>query len=673
MDKEEMIERFLEFLRGYNDKRNYVEELKKLLVLEGSNVLMIDYYDLLSYDSELADELKVHPDEVIDAANEAVSIILKEDLLEEEIKVRASFINYIKTLSPRQLNSSMAGTFVQIRGIVTAVAEGERTNGLKGFIRKAVFICKHCNEEVVVIQDPYTAGNIKKPDSCPVCGGKDFEFALDRSEVVDMREIFVQDPLEALANTGNASYVRVILFDELARMNINPGDEVLITGIVRSVSKKKNGKVLDWVLEANGVVKLTKDIEDIQISSEEAQAFEEFSKLPDFEQRFIASIAPSIVGMEIEKKVVSWALFSGEDFETPGGHVRKRAHILLFGDAGTGKSEIIKFAAEVAPKGVWVSGTHSSGVGLTAAIDSLDGKRVLRAGALVIGDRGVVALDELDKMKDDDHDKLLDALEHGKFPFNKGGFHTVLMARATVIAAANPPGGKFDLNTKTPLEELMRTFDQPLYSRFDVILPVFGKKDNLEAIARAILEKHEGKVRPPFDKEFLTKYIVYAKRKVKRVEIPDELKKLLLEYMVQLGSVSDLTATRLMEGMIRLIEARARMHLRSKATIQDFLEVRKVYNEMLKRLVLSEDEERWKEALNALGGIIWTEEEKEKVETLLQIIRFFEGEKGAHLDDIVEVAKAQGIEKEEVLKLLDEMERSGLIRQVGSKRFATKR
>ncbi|AEC52241.1 MCM2/3/5 family DNA replication licensing factor [Pyrococcus sp. NA2] len=672
MDYEEMVGRFVEFFREYNDDRNYIEELKDLLVIRGGRLLLVDFHNLLSYDFELADELRSDPDTVIRAANEAISIVLREDLRREDVDVKVAFVNYTKTFTPRQLNSSMIGSFVQVRGVVAAVAEGERTNGLKGFVKRSVFVCKNCGEEIVIQQDPYSNGS-NKPEKCPVCGGNKFELSLEKSEVVDMREIFVQDPLEVLSNVGNASYVRVVLFDELARANINPGDEVLITGIIRGISKKKNSKVLDWVLEANGVVKLTKDIEDIEISGDEAQLFEEFARAKDFEQRFIDSIAPSIVGMDIEKKVIAWALFSGDDLDTPAGHVRKRVHVLLFGDAGTGKSEIIKFAAEIAPKGVWVSGTHSSGVGLTAAIDSMDGKRVLRAGALVIGDRGVVALDELDKMKDEDHDKLLDALEHGRFPFNKGGFHTVLMARAVVLAAANPPGGRFDLNIKTPLEELMRTFDQPLYSRFDVIMPVFKNKSNLEEIARAILDKHEGKIRPPFGKDFLTRYIVYAKRKIRRVEIPDELKRLLLDYMVKLGSVSDLTATRLMEGMIRLIEARARMHLRSRATIQDFLEVRRVYNEMLKRLVLSEDEERWKDALNALGGVIWTNEEKEKVEILLQIIRFFEGDNGAYLEDIVEEAKLQGIERDEVLKLLEEMVRSGLVKQVGPKRFVTKR
>lgn len=198
---------------------------------------------------------------------------------------------------------------------------------MKGFIEKAVFVCPKCGYEVSLLQKPYE--NFVVPKECPACGARlsADNLSVEKSTVIDMREIFVQDPSDALHAAGTASYVRVILLDDNARMDVNPGDEVLITGVVRGIMRKKNGKpALGWVLEANSLTKLTKDIEDLEITPEDVQKFQDMVKDPEFDSKLIRSLAPAITGREVEKKAVLLALFSGEDYDITGTHVRKRSH-----------------------------------------------------------------------------------------------------------------------------------------------------------------------------------------------------------------------------------------------------------------------------------------------------------------------------------------------------------
>ncbi|WP_456327026.1 ATP-binding protein [Palaeococcus sp. (in: euryarchaeotes)] len=670
-DGEELIRAFVNFFRDYVDdsgKSKYIDELRRLLTVGPSKSLFVDFSELNSIAPALAEKLLNTPEVAISAAEDAVQIILKEPplLFENPPKIRVCFVNLPTTLSPREVRSEHVGKLVQVRGVISAIAEGERTNGVKGFIERAVFVCKDCGNEMVRLQRPYE--NFIVPQKCDACGSRNIELDLERCHIVDMREIFVQDPADAMHASGTASYIRVILLDDNARMDINPGDEVLITGIVRGVMTKKNGTpTLGWILEGNALIKLTKDIEDLEITPEDERKFREMVKDPEFDKKLIQSIAPDIIGREVEKKAALLPLFSGEDYEIEGVHVKKRSHVLLFGDAGTGKSAIIRYIFKIAPRAAYSTGTHASGAGLTAAIDSLDGKRVLKAGVLVLADRGVAVIDELDKMKDEEYQRMLDAMEQGWFNFNKAGFNTKLMARAIIIAAANPPGGEFDTYNYTPFDELKRLFDQPFYSRFDLIIPTFRDRDSkvLEKIAEAVLNKHMGGVKPPYDPETLTKFIAYARKAIPRVRIPESLQAVMKKHMVELAKALGSSAPRAMEALIRLTEAHARMHLREEATLADFLAARELFEEMLTRLAASDDEEKKKEVLKGLAGVIWSEERKQKVDKIWSILKYYEAfddtGDGVHVNNIIEEAKQYGISKEEVILLLEDMERENMV------------
>lgn len=262
---------------------------------------------------------------------------------------------------------------------------------------------------------------------------------------------------------------------------------------------------------------------------------------------------------------------------------------------------------------------------------------------------------------------MLDALEQGWFNFNKAGFNTRLMARAVLVAAANPPGGEFDTYNYTPFDELKRLFDQPFYSRFDLIIPTFRDKDEstLEKIAEAVLNKHTENVKPPYDPETLTKFIAYARKAIPRARIPEPLRGVMKKHMIELAKALGSSAPRAMEALIRLTEAHARMHLREEATLADFLAAKELFEEMLTRLAASDDEEKKREVLKGLAGVIWSAEKKQKVDRIWSILKYYEtidetGD-GVHINDIIEEAKQYGISKEEVILLLEEMEREGMV------------
>ncbi len=667
-DLEDRIRVFLNFFRDYVDgsgSHKYMGEITKLLVEKKDKSLTVDWFELNSMSPDLASAVMEDPEGAILAAESAVDMILKEDFFEENPpKIHVRFVNLPETLSPKHIQSKHLGRLIQIKGIITAVAEGQRTDGRSGFIEKAVFVCRDCGNEMIRLQRPYE--NFIIPQKCDACGSRNFELDIEKSRVIDKREIFVQDSEDAMRATTMPSYIRVILLDDLARMRLEPGDEVLMTIILRGVRKSQKDNSLAWVGEAVSVMKLTKDAEDIEITPQDEQKFREMAKDPDFEEKFIESIAPTVVGQDARrlKKALAWALFSGDDEVVENMHIRNRIHVLAYGPPSTAKTTITKYATELAPRHYWVSAPTTSGAGLTAALDSMDGKRVLKAGALVIASGGVAGVNELDKMRDEEYDRLLDAMEEGQFTYNKAGFTTTLTAMTRLFATANPPGGKFDTH-KVPMEELRQQFPRPLISRFDVIVVVREAKDlrEREAIADAIFRRRKKEVNPIYPPELMTKYIAFAHRNIREVDIPEEVWKVAKEYLLKITKNAPTAMPRMIEAFLRLMVARARMHLRDRVTIQDFIAVKEFYTEMLQLLLGTDSEEMMSELLAKFGGITWTEKEKELVDKLYNIIRYFEelSEEGAFLNDIIEEARQVGIDKGDVLRLIEEMVQEKLI------------
>ena len=313
-----------------------------------------------------------------------------------------------------------------------------------------------------------------------------------------------------------------------------------------------------------------------QISEEDEEKIIELSKDPHIYDKIIQSTAPSIRGHRPIKEAIALQLFGGSakilEDET---RLRGDIHILIVGDPGTGKSQILKYVSKLAPRSIYTSGKGTTGAGLTAAAvrDELGGWS-LEAGALVLGDQGNVCVDELDKMRSEDRSALHEALEQQTVSIAKAGIMATLNSRCSVLAAANPKFGRFD-RYKTVADQI--DLPSPILSRFDLMFIVEDKPnvENDRELAKHILEIHkENTINYEIEPELLRKYIAYA-RKNANPQLTEGANKVLEEFYVSMrsGAIDEeapvpITARQL-EAIIRLAEASAKIRLKEFVEPED--------------------------------------------------------------------------------------------------------
>ena len=257
-------------------------------------------------------------------------------------------------------------------------------------------------------------------------------------------------------------------------------------------------------------------------SEEEEQEFLEMSRDPDLYQKFADCIAPSIYGNKDIKKAIACLLLGGSKKILPDGmKLRGDINVLLLGDPGTAKSQLLKFVEKVAPISIYTSGKGSSAAGLTASVqrDTNTREFYLEGGAMVLADGGVVCIDEFDKMRDEDRVAIHEAMEQQTISIAKAGITTILNARTSVLAAANPIFGRYD-DLKTPGENI--DFQTTILSRFDMIFIVRDEheKGRDERIARHVMGIQMGgrgmdeQVEAEISVEKMKRYISYCKSSV---------------------------------------------------------------------------------------------------------------------------------------------------------------
>ncbi len=672
MDREEMIERYARFFREYVDDSGnevYLNKLKDLLTVVPKRSLSIDWAHLNSFDPELAEELLNSPEESILAAEDAIQIVLREPplLKEEEFKVHARFYNLPKTLLVKELGSEHINRLIQVEGIITRVSE------VKPFVEKAVFVCKDCGNEMVRLQRPYE--NLVKPAKCDACGSRNVDLDVEKSRFVNFQSFRLQDRPESLKGGQMPRFVDAILLDDMVDTAL-PGDRVLVTGILRVILEQRDKRpIFKKVLEVNHIEQLSKEIEELEISPEDEQKIRELAKRKDIVDAIVDSIAPAIWGMKNVKKGIALALFGGVQRVLPDGtKLRGESHVLLVGDPGVAKSQLLRYVANLAPRAIYTSGKSSSAAGLTAAAvrDEFTGSWVLEAGVLVLADGGFALIDEFDKMSDRDRSAIHEALEQQTISISKAGITATLNARTTVIAAANPKFGRFNRHKSLP-EQL----DLPptLLSRFDLIFLLLDEPDEKidGAIAEHILKVRRGEaeaVTPKIPYDLLKKYIAYARKNIHPVlsrEAMEEIKRYYVRMRKGIRRKSDeeelqpipITARQL-EALVRLSEAHARMRLSETVTKEDARAAIAIIEDMLRTIAVDEEG-----ALDVSILEVGKSSKKiSKIEKMVEIIKNLEGEGefGAPEDKIVEAAKQAGLGSEgEIKKLLADLKRDARI------------
>jgi replicative DNA helicase Mcm len=329
-------------------------------------------------------------------------------------------------------------------------------------------------------------------------------------------------------------------------------------------------------LDTNFIDVESKEPETVLISPEEEKQILELGKDPWIHRKILRSIAPSIYGYEHIKEAIMYLLFGGVGKRFPDITIRGDMNVLLLGDPGTAKSQLLQYVAKIAPRGLYTSGRGTTAAGLTAAVlREKAGGMTLEAGALVLADKGVAAIDEMDKMRPEDRVAIHEAMEQQTVSIAKGGIVATLNARTSILAAANPSLGRYD-----PYRTVSENIALPvtILSRFDLIFVLrdVPEKEVDEKMTEHILTLHRtgvAPVEPPIEPDLFRKFISYAKNM--KPALTKEALERLKDFYLAMRSASEVEGSpiaitaRQLESLVRLAEARARVALRKEVLAED--------------------------------------------------------------------------------------------------------
>ncbi|XP_073442512.1 DNA replication licensing factor MCM3 [Dendrobates tinctorius] len=382
-----------------------------------------------------------------------------------------------KHVTPRTLTSHFLGSMVCVEGIVTKCS----------LVRpKVVRSVHYCPATKKTIERKYT--DMTSLDAFPssaVYPTKDeennpLETEFGLSLYKDHQTITIQEMPEKAPAGQLPRSVDIILDDDLVD-KVKPGDRVQIIGTFRCLPSKKSGYTsgsFRTIMIACNVVQMSKEVSPV-FSADDLAKMKKFNKhhSKDVFEQLSRSLAPSIHGHHFIKKAILCMLLGGvEKVLENGTRIRGDINVLLIGDPSVAKSQLLRYVLCTAPRAIPTTGRGSSGVGLTAAVttDQETGERRLEAGAMVLADRGVVCIDEFDKMSDMDRTAIHEVMEQGRVTIAKAGIHARLNARCSVLAAANPVYGRYD-QYKTPMENI--GLQDSLLSRFDLLFIMLDQMD----------------------------------------------------------------------------------------------------------------------------------------------------------------------------------------------------
>jgi len=547
------------------------------LPVTGKTSLTVDFQDLFSFDQALAMETLEKPDEYLKHADDAAYAQLQIEDQEYAEKIETVTVRIVQLLEPtplRKLGSAHIGKLVMVEGIIV------RSTPVRPMVMQGAFKCRGCGSITYVNQK---GAFLRAPLECsdPSCRRKGtFEFVQEESTFVDSQDLRVQErpedlPAGQLPRTLHVKIVGTEIVD-VAR----PGDHVSLVGIVRASPPRlpTAGRLRTFILhlDTNSIEVLGKEPEATLPSPEEEKKIYELAKDPWVHRKITNSIAPSIFGYEHVKEAIMYLLFGGVSKSLTDITIRGEMNVLLIGDPGTAKSQLLQYVSRIAPRGLYTSGRGTTAAGLTAAVmREKGGGMSLEAGALVLADKGIACIDEMDKMRPEDRVAIHEAMEQHTVSVAKGGIVATLNARTAILAAANPSLGRYEPH-RTVAENI--SLPVTILSRFDLIF-VLRDAPNKEfdsKMSEHILEIHKKGLSPvepaiPFD--LLRKYVSFAKG-IRPVLTTDALQRLKDFYLAMRsaseteGSPVAITARQL-ESLVRLAEARARAALRKEILAED--------------------------------------------------------------------------------------------------------
>jgi replicative DNA helicase Mcm len=651
--------------------------------------LVIDYRDIERFGKagiSLADELLENPGKVLEDVWDAIrndQLIKSKDGKEPPKGINIRFTNLPKKTLIRNIRSDDINTFMSVEGIL------RKTTEVRPRVVEAAFRCPAGH--FTIKKQKY--GKFIEPDGCATdgCTFKKLELMPKRSKFVDSQKLRIQESPEGLRGGEQPQTLDVDVTDDLSG-KVSPGDRVIINGILRSMQRIVKGEkstVFDIFLECNSIEIAEKEFEEVEIDEKAEDEIRALSKDPMIYRMITHSIAPTIYGSEDVKGAIALQLFGGIAKEMPdGSRLRGDIHVLLIGDPGIAKSQLLRYVVKLSPRAIYTSGQSSTAAGLTATAvkdEFGEGRWTLEAGALVLADMGVAAVDEMDKMEKGDRSALHEAMEQQSISVAKAGITATLKSRCALLGAANPKYGRFDMFGDISDQINMAP---SLLSRFDLIFIMTDQPEQKRdlAIAEHILKAHSTgeliaqhkknpipgvtdeyiqeqlkPVMPDIEPSLFRKYVAYAKRSCYPI-LSAEAKDALVNYYLKLRGIADTNkpvpvTARQLEALVRLGEASARIRLSDSIEKGDAERVIHIVDACLRQVAYDARTGTF-DIDKVVTGI--SKEKRDIVRVIKDAIRDIGGEgRRAGIDQVIDMVSGKGFAREKVKDGIDMLLRHG--------------
>jgi replicative DNA helicase Mcm len=558
------------------EAKNFFDFHKKELghsLRKGNKVVFLDFLQLTEFSNKLSDEILSNPEETLSL----IELAIEESGLVNNVRVRLFNLPESQEIKVRNIRSKHLDEMIIIEGIIRQASD------VRPQVVNAKFECPSCGTVISVLQ---IDKKFREPSRCS-CGRRG-GFKLISKEMVDTQRLVVEESPESLSGGEQPKRINVFVKEDLVEPQMEekttPGARIKVIGVLKEVPVPLSTGGLstrfELAIEVNNLIPLEETFEDLDINEEDERQILELAEDPDIYNKLAKSITPSVWGYQEIKKSLVLQLFGGcQRKRSDGSKTRGDMHILLIGDPGVAKSVTLGFMAKISPKGRYVVGKSTSGAGLTATVvrdEYLKGWS-LEAGAMVLSNKGLVCIDELEKMDPQDRSAMHEAMEQQSVTISKANVQATLRAQTSVLAAANPKFGRFD-----PYQSIAQQIDLPptLINRFDIIFTLrdLPDKENDTKVATHVLEEHRREqANMLIPRDLFRKYVAYAKQKIKP-ELTDEAIAVLKKFYVELRNkpVSSEAAVkpipisaRQLTALIRMSEAAAKLRLSKKVTKDD--------------------------------------------------------------------------------------------------------
>ena len=667
---------------GKDEYRRMIQEIADTFPVKRS--VEVKYNDIDFVNTDIAAYILEEPDLCLKWGTKVIEAAMPSSWdTKNLIHLRIVGLPHDMKVDIRKLRENHLGRLVAVEGLA------KKVSSVKPRITLARFECSRCHAEVWERQSGMF---LREPILCPndngTCNKQGLRFILDPKacRFIDTQKIEIQENPEGLRGGAQPEKISGFVEDDIAGL-LTPGNRITLNGIVRPVEKQERDKstIFEIYLDVLSVEFQQHEYDEINITETDEIAIKDMSKDPLLFEHIVASIAPTIYGMNEVKQAIALQLFGGcHKVYDDGSTTRGDTHILLVGDPGVAKSQILRYMSNLAPRGIFASGKSASAAGLTAAAvkDDFGGDGyTLEAGALVLADKGLACIDELDKMSEQDRSSLHEAMESQKISVAKAGITATLQCRCSMLAAANPKQGRFDQEADT----LSSQIDLPpaLISRFDLIFALtdtpnekhdreitkfilnvhrrgqalqHGDNEVIEGINLSEIKAQTNNVKPYYPQDELRKYVAYSKR-ITPVMTEKALKMIEDAFMkIRMDGLKHNTISitaRQLEAYVRLSEASAKMRLSPRVEEVDAERAIKLIYYYLSKLAPKEG-----------GGIDMdrlVSNSSNKTRNIMKLVKGIIGslDNGMTIKELKAAAEAEGISGEDVNTALEKLMNEG--------------